>query len=45
MSADNDWFLYFDSKIALKIIKPCARTYHHGSDTRPFKADNFSLTT
>jgi len=41
MSTDDDWFLYFDKRIALKMIKPCALTYHQGSDTRPFKAGNF----
>ena len=45
MSREEDWFLYFDSRMALKIIRPCARTYHHGSHTSPFSAGSFSLTT
>jgi hypothetical protein len=41
MSAAEEDCLYFESRIALKMIRPCARTYHQGSVTRPFRAESF----
>lgn len=42
MSAEDEDCLYLDIRIDLKIMRPWARTSHHGSVTTPFKEDSFS---
>lgn len=44
ISSEDDDCLYFEIKIALKIMRPWALTYHQGSVTNALRAPNFSST-